>query len=164
MTVYTCDCCFQGIYPGQEFRRSGKKKFHIKPTCHSAKVHSEPAPFVWEGEVKFFSNSRFKFLGSSVRRSREDRVCDYCPRWCKDEGLYEMQSCIYAGQEYLRRVYRVQVGEYWERKYRIWVKFEHYPQCPIPFDDPDKESSKTENLLEMKERPKAGKRPLRRAA
>lgn len=161
MKVYTCNCCFQGIYPGQEFRRSGKKKFHLKPDCASAKSQSEPAPFVWErmfeGGVRFIPTYLPRTISTSVQRTTVDRQC-----WCCESGDYD-QSWIYPGQQYQRRVRMFQLGECWENKKCFHVYYSHYPECPIKEDDPESGNCQA-RLLSMKKKSTTARRQLRRAA
>ncbi len=161
MTVYTCDCCFQGIYPGQEFRRSGKKNYHLKPNCLSAKALSESASFIWErmfeGGVRFIPTHLPRTISSSVQRTTVERQC-----WCCKSGDYD-QSWIYPGQQYERRVRMFQLGEYWENKKCFQVYFSHYPDCPCEEDDPES-GNRQASLLNMKKKPSPLRRQLRRAA
>ena len=150
-----CQKCGQEIFPGQKYGGSGKNKYHQKPKCDHAKAVAGKPPLVSEGATKFHSRSPSRILGSSIRRSREHRTCNACDSYAL--------SIICPGDEYIREVWKLSLGDYWENKFMIWVRFTHYPECPIPFDEPGEGAGSAEVVV-MKKRSAAPASQLRKAA
>lgn len=158
MMTHICCKCGEFIYPGQDFKRSGEKKTHRSPACERAKVQvaSEPAPLPGDG-ARVHGHALPRLISSRVARSEVDRHCYYCDGY--------MESWIFAGEEYVREVWVVPVGEFWEGRTRIDVRFRHSPECPMPFDDPE-EGRGQAKVFEMKKKtkPASVRSHLRRAA
>lgn len=131
MKSYLCCKCGGCIYPGQSYSSVKNGKIHLSPECEKAKAVSVPAPTVPEEEAKFRSNYLPRKLGSRVGRSKIERECYHIHS--ADISVDHHLSFIYPGEEYLREVWLMPVGEPWEKKTRIEVRFSHYPQCP--YDD-----------------------------
>lgn len=153
--MHFCIRCGNLIYPGQKSRRVARGRYHLLPDCEHAKAMSAPAPLVWEDEVRFHTSHYPRLLGNRISTSEVDRRCYYC------EGYEE--SYIFSGEEYERETWLVPVGEYWERRTAIEIRFKHFPSCPLPFDDFDEDYGRCELVL-MKKKHSRAPAPLRRAA
>jgi hypothetical protein len=150
---YSCCACNNDILPGQSYEGDSGKKKHLKPNCLSAGVVLATEPEPLPGTVRGYDRSLPRMIGSSVRRSNIDRRCNYCTN--------EIESWIFAGEEYIREVWLLQVGEFWENRRLIYVRIRHSPECPIPFDEPEE----CNNVIQMPQRGKKTKvRPRSLAA
>ena len=157
MYVHTCYACGEGIYPGQEYKRSGKNKLHKNPDCAHARAVCGRPLIVSEGGTRFYSNSRPRLIASRVCKSQIIRTCIYCENYD--------QSLIFPGDEYVREVWRLNIGEIWESTSCIMVRFRHFPDCPFPFDDYDEDfDSGSVIVMKKKANLRASGAPLRRAA
>jgi hypothetical protein len=171
MNVKVCCKCGEEIFPGQEFKGSGKRKRHFKPECGLAKarVADELLP-VWGKDNDFFyPQLSERVLGSRLAVARQYCYCYFCEHdvvdYESDDDNHD-RSLIFPGEQCIREVWLVPVGEYWERRRTLEVRFFHHPHCPLPFDDPDKRK-KYCDIFEMERKPitkPAGFSVTRRAA
>ncbi len=134
-----------------------------------AKAADEPLP-VWEKDNNF---SYFKLserrLGSRLAVIKEYEHCYFCDR---DYSGYESdddnhdRSLLCPEERCIREAWLVPAGEYWEKRMMIEIRFFHHPNCPFPFDDPDKYKKRCD-VFQMESKPKskpAGFSAVHRAA
>lgn len=139
-----CCKCGEEIFPGQEAKGRGKTMRHGRPGCSRAKLRLT-------GPVERLISSRVEKSLTEIRR---------CWNSCGFEG-----STIYPGDEYIRELWRVPCGEYWEKKTKLEVRFFHYPQCPLPdFDEDECCGSGEISQTRKKSGIRSCQAPLRRAA
>lgn len=151
-----CCKCGEEIFPGQQSKGSGKRARHFKPCCRKAKaIHSEvAAPHPYEGLSSLGPAERMVSAWCSIAVSRVERQCHACAEMISKErqrarlsgeGDHSLEfedllmDLIFPGDMYERQVWRVPAGEPWKKQTRLKVRYLHYPQCPIFFDDPDPE-------------------------
>lgn len=85
-------------------------------------------------------------IGTSLRRSDRLRTCFYCDN-------YEL-SYIFEKDQYMREIWLIDLNfphyfeneeiemnfpTFWKPNYVLEVRFRHYPECPWPHDEPDKQ-------------------------
>lgn len=138
---HSCGVCENFILPGQSYAVSGRGKIHKSPCCE--KAGTVTTSYQDKGGMK---HALPRMLWSSVHKSREDRLCWDCNR--NPDISDDNSDWIFEGEQYMREVWVVQAGEFWEKRTRIEVRCKHYPECPLPNDPDDDPRSKSLGLSE----------------
>lgn len=131
--VHHCAHCGQDILPGQEYRRFGRKKIHVRPDCSKAAaevdygVTEAPSEENWRSVLSDGPKTRLLWSCRHVARKYYD--CWRCAGTFRVG--HEWRSTIYPGDEYVREVYATPTGL---RVYRS------HTECPWPDDGLDPEA------------------------
>jgi hypothetical protein len=124
---YYCASCGEDILPGQEYRRAGKKKHHLRPDCaHAKAVAATELPTAPdESEVHYHEKNRTRLLRCYSGVARVDHDCYECStsRYVNQQ----MVSTIFVGEHY--------DAEVWVVRGMLEVRFFH-DSCPF---DPHEE-------------------------
>lgn len=138
-TFHFCSSCQNDILPGQEYRRSGSKKHHIRPDCKHAKSETakEPPPVPDETEVRFHCSSRTRLLRCYSGTAQVEHDCHAClmSRYCNQQML----ATIFEGSSY--------DAEVWLIRGELEVRFFHR-SCPYNPEDDDSRDRYEEDDLE----------------
>lgn len=126
---HTCDKCENDILPGQVYKRTWGKKYHLLPDCeHAQAVTATELPRVPdESEVRFHnpSHNKTRLLRCYGGIARVDHDCYACST--SHYVNQQMVSEILAGDEYN--------AEVWLIRGRLEVRFFHI-SCPFdPYED-----------------------------
>lgn len=102
-----CTDCSGQIMPGQKYRKSGRKYFHVSPDCPEAKVSSPseplPQPSIEEFERSRTESSTWRCVWTREYIAKEIYVCDSC-KYSYSTRRHALWD-IYEGERYRREVW-----------------------------------------------------------
>ncbi len=142
-----CCKCGEEIFSGQSSRGSGKYSRHFKPDCQNAKAVpvETPPPLPPEGVMLRPLGPTARMVSSRFAVSEKERQCHTCAEEIRaarllarlagqDDPYLEFEEMrmdlILPGDRYERRVYRVPVGESWQKQTRLASQVLPLPAMP----------------------------------